>query len=235
MRYSANLNIMLKAIEKASMHLSRDFMELENLQPNPASADKFATHCYQKVKQVLIQEFTHLRPDYNIIFDDGQMITNTKNPEYTYQISAINGLDNLARANPNFAVAIILAHQNEDESEAEPISIVINNIVNKEVYYCEKGFGAFLNNRRIRCSRRKSQMIAFVNDPKNLKLDAKFTQSLGSTALEVAYLSSAKAEIGIFEANILNRNLLLLLKEAGGKIEEKDGFIVALGAPGNNY
>lgn len=234
MRYSANLNIILKAIEKASAHLSRDFMELENLQSNPASADKFTTHCYQKVKQVLTQEFTRLRAEYNIIFDDGQKISNNPNPEYTYQISAINGLDNLARANPNFAVAVILVHKNEDGVE-EAISLAINNIFTKETYYCEKGFGAYLNNRRIRCSKRKSALIAFVNDPKNLKDKVKYTQSLGSSALEVAYLASAKAEIGVFENNILNKNLLLLLKESGGKVEEENGFLIAKGSPSNNY
>jgi len=234
MRYSANLNIILQAIEKASMHLSRDFMELENLQSNAAAADKFAVHCYQKVKQILAQEFSKLRSDYNIIFDDGQKLANNPNPEYSYQISAINGLDNLSRANPNFAVAIILVHKGDDGIE-ESISVAINNIFNKELYYCEKGFGAYLNNRRIRCSKRKVDKIAFVNDPKNLKLEAKFTQSLGSSALEIAYLASAKAEIGIFENNILNRNLLLLLKESGGSVEEQGKFILAQGSPSNNY
>ena len=83
--------------------------------------------------------------------------------------------------------------------------------------------------------KRKVDKIAFVNDPKNLKLEAKFTQSLGSSALEIAYLASAKAEIGIFENNILNRNLLLLLKESGGSVEEQGKFILAQGSPSNNY
>lgn len=226
MRYSPNLNVIIKAIEKASMHLSRDFMELENLQSNPTSADKFAGHCYQKVKQILVSEFSRFRPDFNIVFDDGQKIENNKNPEFIYQISAINGLDNLSRANPNFVVAVILVHKNGDQKES--ISVAINNVFSKEIYYSEKGFGAYVNNRKIKVSKRKDNKLAFVSDVKNLKEKVKFCQSLGSSALEIAYLASGKAEIGVFENNDLNKNLLLLFKEAGGKIEEEKGLITAI-------
>ena len=76
MRYSANLNIIIKAIEKASIHLPRDFMELENLQSNPNSADNFAKHCYAKVKKIIAEDMMKFRPDFNIFFDDGSKIIN---------------------------------------------------------------------------------------------------------------------------------------------------------------
>ena len=70
MRYSANLNIIIKAIEKASNHVARDFVELENLQANPLSANKFASLTLSRVRQILIDEFTKFRADYDIIFAD---------------------------------------------------------------------------------------------------------------------------------------------------------------------
>ncbi|MFM7557993.1 MAG: hypothetical protein ACKO46_05460, partial [Alphaproteobacteria bacterium] len=66
MRFSANLNIIIKAIEKASIHISRDFVELENLQSNPASCSKFAISSYNRVKQILIEDFAKFRHDFNI-------------------------------------------------------------------------------------------------------------------------------------------------------------------------
>ncbi|MBL6664826.1 MAG: hypothetical protein ISQ34_03180 [Rickettsiales bacterium] len=225
MRYSPNLNVIIKAIEKASVHLSRDFMELENLQSNPASANKFASHCYQKVKQILASEFARFRPEFNIVFDDGQRIINNQNPEFIYHISAINGLDNLSRANPNFVVAVILVHKDSEKEEA--ISVALNNVFSKEIYYCEKGFGSYVNNRKIKVSKRKDAKLAFVSNVENLKEKVTFTQSLGSTALEIAYLASGKAEIGVFDNNELNKNLLLLFKEAGGKVEEGKELITA--------
>ena len=70
MRYSANLNIIIKAIEKAAGRMPRDFIELENLQSNPISATKFANACYNKVKQTLAEDLLRFRPEYNLIFSD---------------------------------------------------------------------------------------------------------------------------------------------------------------------
>jgi myo-inositol-1(or 4)-monophosphatase len=200
-------------------------MELENLQSNPASANKFARHCYEKVKQILVSEFSRFRPEFNIIFDDGKKVANNPNPEFIYHISAINGLDNLSRANPNFVVAVILVHKDGEKEEA--ISVALNNVFSKEIYHCEKGFGAYVNNRKIKVSKRKDNKLAFVSNVANMKDKVKFNQALGSAALEVAYLASGKAEIGVFDNNALNQNLLLLFKEAGGKVEEHNNLLIA--------
>ena len=65
---SANLNIIIKSLEKSTMHVARDFSELENLQSNPASAAKFADACARKIKKLLIDDLTKIRPQYNIFF-----------------------------------------------------------------------------------------------------------------------------------------------------------------------
>lgn len=224
MRYSANLNVIIKAIEKASIYLIRDFNELENLQSSPDSADRFGVRCYDKVKKVLIEEFQKLRPDFNIYFDDGSKIVNNKDPEYFYHISAINGLDNLLRANPNFSIVVSLIHKNKDVKE--PISIAINNIYQKELFYCEKGFGAYLNNRKIRCSKRKNNLILVGDNNDKLKINHKSFQALGSTAIEIAYLAAAKFDIGVFKKSQFSQDLALLYKEAGGKIEQNQDYLI---------
>ena len=61
MRYSSNLNIILKAIEKAVNRMSRDFIELENLQNNPASSLKFATSCFGKIAEIIIDDLQKFR------------------------------------------------------------------------------------------------------------------------------------------------------------------------------
>lgn len=229
MRYSANLNIIIKAIEKASIHLPRDFMELENLQSNPNSADNFARHCYTKVKKIISEDIMKFRPDFNITFDDGSKIINNNKAEYNLLIYAIDGFDNLARSNPNFSIAIALQHIDEN-GEKNSIAVAINNSFSKELYYAEKGFGAFLNSRRIRVSKRTgSNLNVFCQEKSFLEKDSKFqTLSLGAKTLEISYLASARAEKLFISKEEFKKvePFSLLVKEAGGRVEQKDNFFI---------
>jgi myo-inositol-1(or 4)-monophosphatase len=227
MRYSANLNVIMKSIEKATAHMPRDFIELENLQSNPSSAAKFASSCYNRVKQILSDDLSKLRPEYNLIFSDGQNIIRNKDAEYTYIIHPIDGFENLIRANPDFTVAVALVHRSE-LGQKESISVAISKIFGGEIFYCEKGFGAYMNNRRIRVSKRTSGEILIASE--NLSMISEKGQSLrayGCRTLEVAYVSSARLEKAIFknESSELLRPFLLLAREAGGKIVEEEKLI----------
>jgi myo-inositol-1(or 4)-monophosphatase len=234
MRYSANLNVIIKAIEKATAHMSRDFIELENLQSNPASANKFASACYNRVKQVLADDFSKFRPDYNMIFSDGQKVIRNKDAEYTYIIHPIDGFSNLTRANPDFTVAVALEHRSES-GQREPISVAISKIFGSELYYCEKGYGAYLSSRRIRVSKRiGSEPPVISSEDQNLLIEKMGDKPFSMRAhdcrtLEVAYLAAARFEMSMFK----NQNteflkpFLLLVREAGGKISEEAKLILA--------
>lgn len=235
MRYSANLNIIIKAIEKASSRLSRDFIELENLQTNPFSANKFANACYNKVKQLLAEDLHKIRPEFNLIFSDGQKIISNKNAEYSYIIFPIDGLNNLSHSSPDFTMAIAIEHHGAD-GKKEAISVAISKLIGGELYYCEKGFGAYLNNRRIRVSKRTaSEELIAIADNQNALLEVtkksnikKFSQrTYGCKTMEIAYLAAAKCEIGIFDSNELLQPFLLLIREAGGKIIESEKLAIA--------
>lgn len=238
MRYSANLNIILKAIEKATARISRDFIELENLQTNPASAIKFANASYAKIKEILIEDLSKVRPEYNIIFADGQKIINKEAAEYNFIIYPIDGINNLVRAIPDFTIAIALEHVNKD-GVSESISVAINKIIGNELYYCEKGFGAFLNNRKIKTSKRTVEETPLIclddysyfdqDLKKSLNLKSFSLRSYGCRTLEIAYLASAKFDLAFFK----NWNyeylkpFTLLVREANGKIFEKEKFILS--------
>lgn len=238
MRYSANLNIILKAIEKATAHATRDFIELENLQTNPQSAIKFSNSCYKKVKEILIDDLTKFRPEYNILFADGEKIIRHENAEYSLTIFPVDGLSNLLRGIPDFTTSIALNHIDKN-GVSEPISVAVNKIIGNETYYCEKGFGAYLNNRKLRVSKRvqsDSLLISlddfsyFSKDVKeSLQLQNFMTRNYGCRTLEIAYLASSRFDLSFFK----NWNyeylkpFLLLVKEAGGNIFEYEKFILA--------
>lgn len=229
MRYSTNLNIIIKAIEKATAHMPRDFIELENLQTNPVSANKFANSCYKKVQQILVDDLSKVRPDYNIIFSDGQKIVRSKNAEYSFVIFPIDGMDNFTRSSPDFTVAVALEHLNES-GQTESISVAISKIIGGELYYCEKGFGAYANNRRLRVSKRTGGNLIVASEDQNfLSENNSSLRSYGCRTLEVAYVSSARLEKAIFKNQNyeLLKPFLLLIREAGGKISEEEKLIAA--------
>jgi len=235
MRLSANLNVIVKAIQRATANTGRDFIELENLQSNSLSANKFAAACYNRIKQILAEDFSKFRPDYNLVFGDGQKIIRSPNAEYTYVIHAIDGFENLARSNPDFTVAVALEHSVAGAPK-EAISVAIVKIFSNETYYCEKGFGAFLNNRRIRVSKRagtSETLLAATQD--YVELEKKTAgknfaiRAYGCSTLDIAYLSAARLEMALFQKSNfeLYKPFLLLVREAGGKITEEEKFILA--------
>lgn len=233
MRFSANLNIIIKAIEKASIHISRDFVELENLQSNPASCGKFAISSYNRVKQILIEDFTKFRHDFNIIFSDSFEIINQRDAEYTLLIHAIDGIENFNRSSADFTVSVALIHKNL-HGQSETISLAISKVIGGELYYSEKGYGAFVNNRRIRVSKRpKNQKLQIITAGDNLRLLQEYYQeqggnimfrNFGCKTLDIAYFASARIDQIIYQKaeNDLYHPFFLLAKEAGGRVIIED-------------
>ncbi len=235
MRHSANLNIIIKAIEKASFKTSRDFSELEILQNNPSSAIKFTNACYKRTKEILFEDFAKIRPDFNIVFSDGEEIVNKENAEYSFVIYPIDGLNNLSRALSDCSIAIALIHKNE-QGLKESIAVAIYKIVGGELYYCEKGFGAFLNNKKIRTSKRNSgdALLVCLDDLNSFEAVKSTTnannlviRNYGCKTLEIGYLASGKIDLCHFKKNNFEnlKPFLLLIQEAGGKIIENEDSI----------
>jgi myo-inositol-1(or 4)-monophosphatase len=235
MRYSPNLNIVIKAVEKASNKVSRDFTELENLQNNPTSAIKFANFCYNKAKEIIVKDLQQFRPQFDLYFLDGEIISNNNNcSEYSCLIIPIDGFDNLNRANQNFTIAVALRHHNKDSIQT--IGLVINDVTNNNLYYCEKGLGAFVNNRRIRVSKRNnindlSIAISNYNDLEriNNKINKNNFHILQSVTLQMSYLASAKYDLMIISGEVnlfIADSFSLLVKEAGGSsVNDNDRII----------
>lgn len=221
MRYSNNLNIILKAIEKVNNYIARDLQELESLQSNSKSAEKFTNACYQKVKKLLADDLMKFQPQFNYYFNDGSKIINDEAAQYFFTIFPISGLENLRRASTDFCVGIALSYgSNYEESHA--IAAAIKKIIPGEIFYCEKDFGAFLNGKRIKASKKYkdekilvSDIAAFrqVNESNN-----NITQRVwGSKLLELAYLSCNRLDflaINSIQNNII-KNFKILTKEAG--------------------
>ena len=106
---SANLNVMIKACEKASKILIRDFGELEKLQVSKKGPRDFVTNSDVKAEKIIIEELKKARPNYSIISEENGVEKN-KDISNSWIIDPIDGTINFLHGIPHFAISLSLIH-----------------------------------------------------------------------------------------------------------------------------
>ena len=144
---SPNLNIMIKAAEKASKVLIRDFGELENLQVTQKGPKDFVTNSDKKIEKILIEELEKSRKNFSFLTEENGKIEN-KDKENIWIIDPIDGTNNFLHGIPHFSISIGL------QSNNEIIAGVIFDPIKNELFFGEKNNGAYINNHRIRVSKK---------------------------------------------------------------------------------
>ena len=215
---SANLNIMIKASEKASKVLVRDFGEIEKLQVKKKGPTDFVTNADIKVEKIIIEELKKARPNYSFITEENGIKIN-KDKNNTWIIDPIDGTVNFLHGIPHFAISI--AHKSENEI----ISGLIFDPIKNEMFYAEKNNGAFFNNHRIRVSKKNDlNECLFVTGGKlNREIELPYRKS-GCAALDMAYVASGRYD-GYFQNKLNLWDIaagIILIKEAGGLINKID-------------
>jgi myo-inositol-1(or 4)-monophosphatase len=215
---SPNLNIMIKACEKASKVLIRDFGEIEKLQVSKKGPNDFVTNSDLKTEKIIIEELKKAKPNYSIISEENG-VENNKDKKNTWIIDPIDGTINFLHGVPHFAISIALKSNNEI------ISGLIFDPIKNEMFFAEKNNGAFFNNRSIRVSK-KSEIdnCLFVTGEKNINVADITYRKSGCAALDLAYVASGRYD-GYFQNNLNLWDIaagILLVKEAGGIINQID-------------
>ena len=141
------LNIMIKACEKASKVIIRDFGEIENLQVKKKGPKDFVTKTDERVERILIEELEKSKKNYSFITEETGIINNSDKENF-WLIDPIDGTTNFLHGIPHFAISIGL------EQDNEIICGIIYDPIKDEMFLAEKGNGSFLNNKRIRVSSR---------------------------------------------------------------------------------
>ena len=219
---SANLNIMIKASEKASKGLIRDFGELEQLQVSIKGPSDFVTNADTKAEKIIIDELTRSRKNYSILSEESGSKEN-KDIDNVWIIDPIDGTINFLHGVPHFAISIALKSNNEI------VSGLIYDPIKDEMFYAEKNNGAYFNNKRIRVSKRKKiEECLFASgeiDNENIKQKTNAKLSIrksGSAALDMAYVASGRYD-GYFQKNLNLWDIaagIIIVKEAGGHVND---------------
>ena len=213
---SSNLNVMIKAVEKASKSVIRDFGEIEKLQVSKKGPNDFVTKTDKTVENILIDELSKSKKDYSFITEERGII-NKNDKQNIWIIDPIDGTNNFLHGIPHFAICIAL------QSNKEIISGLIFDPIKDEMFFGEKDKGAFLNNQRLRVSNKNTiDECLFSSNTQGVKFSDLNMRCSGCAALDLAYVASGRLD-GFFHNNINLWDVAagaLLVKEAGGMVND---------------
>ena len=217
---SSNLNIMIKAAEKASKFAIRDFGEVEKLQVSKKGPRDFVTKTDKHVEKILIEELSKTKKNYSFLSEEIGSIEN-KDKDNIWIIDPIDGTTNFLHGIPHFAICIAL------ESKKEIISGLIYDPIKDEMFYAEKNKGAYLNNQRLRVSNKNSlDQCLFSSNHEGVKFSNLNMRYSGCAALDLAYVASGRLD-GFFHNKINIWDVAagaLLVEEAGGIVNDLNKF-----------
>ncbi len=219
---SPHLNVMIKACEKASKIIIRDFGEIENLQVAKKGPRDFVTKTDKRVEEILIEELTKAKKNYSFLTEEsGKIENNDKNKIWI--VDPIDGTTNFLHGIPHFAISVAL------KIDEELKSALIFDPIKNEIFFAEKNNGAYYNNHRIRVSSKSDiEECIFSTDQYGLKsvypnLNMRCT---GCAALDMAYVGSGRLD-GFFNNNINLWDIaagILIVQEAGGSVNDISGY-----------
>jgi len=233
---SPALNVMTSAARKAGRRLIRDFGEVENLQISVKGPGDFVSVADQRTESILVGELQKARGGYPILTEETGLIDGP-DKSHRFIIDPIDGTTNFLHGIPHFAIAIAL------EREGQLVSAVIYNPIADDMFTAEKGYGAYLNDKRLRVAARKNLADAVVatgtpNVGHSAEHRARFNTELnaamaattgvrrfGSAALDLAWVAAGRYDT-FWERGLKAWDVaagILLVKEAGGVVTDLTG------------
>lgn len=230
-RYSPNMNVMMKAVEKASKHLVRDFGEVENLQISMKGPGDFVSAADKRSEQILQEELSYARPDFGFLMEEGGEIKG-KDPSKRWIIDPLDGTANFINAIPHWCITMAL------EEEGQITAALTYDPLRDELFWAEKGIGAFMRHQRLRVSGKKEPKTAMigVNDYLLNKSPEDYWQKMdtinhtfgkvknfGSMGLDLAYVAAGRFDGHWAPAGHSAWDCaagILLIRESGGYISD---------------
>lgn len=243
---SATITIMIRAAFAAAKGLKRDFGEVEHLQVSAKGPADFVSRADIMAEKMLRTELARTRPEYGFFGEEGG---ETKGDGRNRWIAdPLDGTTNFLHGVPHFAISLAL------EREGEIIAGVIYQPISDELFWAEKGNGAYVDtpnarSRRLRVSARKQMNHALVgtgipqkgrgDHPAYLKkLEAVMGQTAGvrrwgAAALDLAFVAAGRYD-AFFEFGLAPWDVaagILMVQEAGGLVSDLAGQPYVLGGP----
>ncbi|HZL58417.1 MAG TPA: inositol monophosphatase family protein [Stellaceae bacterium] len=231
---SALINVMAGAARKAARKLLRDFGEVEQLQVSVKGPGEFVSSADLTAERTLKTELAKGRPGYGFLLEEGG-IEEGRDKNNRFIVDPLDGTTNFLHGMPHFAISIAL------EREGNLVAGIVYDPVKDEMFWAEKGVGAYVNERRIRVSARRdlAQSVIATGIPFRGRGDhALFLKTLepvmaatsgvrrwGVASLDLAYVAAGRFD-GFWEFDLKPWDMaagLVLVREAGGYINDLQG------------
>jgi myo-inositol-1(or 4)-monophosphatase len=231
---SPTINVMAAAALKAARGLNRDFGEVEQLQVSIKGPSDFVSTADLRAEKTLKNELSRARPGYSMLFEEGGA-TEGSDTHHRWIVDPLDGTTNFLHGIPHYAISIAL------ERDGEIVAGVIYEPTRDEMFWAEKGAGAYLNDRRLRVSARRQMGEALIgtgipfrgrgDHPTYLATLGRVmgatsgVRRLGVASLDLAYVAAGRLD-GFWEFGLLPWDLaagLLMVKEAGGFVTDLAG------------
>jgi len=238
-RLSPALNVVVGAVQKAGKRLLRDFGEVEQLQVSVKGPGDFVSQADLRSEETLRAELGRARPNFAFLGEEGGQ-TGADDWEWRWVIDPLDGTTNFLHGIPHWCVSVGIERR-ISETSSEIMAGVIYNPASDEMFWAEKGNGAFLNDRRLRVSGRRDMLSAVFatgipfamtqRKPEFSAILAKLmpqvagVRRMGAAALDLAWTAAGRYE-GYWELGIKPWDIaagMIILKEAGGYITSPDG------------
>ena len=247
---SANLNIMIKAARKAGRALVKDFREVENLQVSMKGAGDFVSKADIAAEKIIKDELMGARPTYGWIAEEGGAREGA-DPTRRWIVDPLDGTTNFLHGLPHWAVSIALEHK------GQIVAGVVFDPAKDEMFFAEKGTGAWMNDSRMRVSGRikmieavfatglpfggRSDLPVTLQELARLMPAVAGVRRWGSAALDLAYVAAGRYD-GYWERRLNSWDIAagsLIVREAGGLVEPlnpngnivEDGEIICANEP----
>ena len=224
------LNVAIKAARAAGAIINRASLDLDLLKVNTKSPNDFVTEVDQLAEQAIIETLLTAYPGHGILAEESGRAHGAKNSEYVWIIDPLDGTTNFIHGLPTYAVSIALAFRNQMQQA------VVYDPARNDLFYATRGRGAYLNDKRLRVSRRSRMADALIGTGFPFRKGDDLGRYLhmmeavmkvcagmrrpGAAALDLCYVAAGWYD-GFFETGLSPWDVAagsLLVAEAGGLI-----------------
>jgi len=238
-RLSPALNVVVAAAQKAGRRLLRDFGEVEQLQVSMKGPGDFVSQADMRAEETLRAELMRARPNFAFLGEE-QGESGNADWEWRWVVDPLDGTTNFLHGIPHWCISVGI-EKRTGENTSEIMAGVIYNPAADELFWAEKGMGAFLNDRRLRVSGRRDMLsavfatgIPFAKVQRKAEFSATLAKlmpqvagvrRMGSAALDLAWTAAGRYE-GYWELGLAKYDIaagLIVLKEAGGYATDPEG------------
>ena len=234
LRLSPNITVMANAAQKAAKRLLRDFAEVEQLQVSIKGPSDFVSQADIRAEQTLKEELTKARPGYAFLMEESGA-SGSDNWAWRWVVDPLDGTTNFLHGIPHWAISIGLERRLPDGTSELAAGLIYAPAAD-EMFWAEKGGGAFVNEKRMRVSARRdmteavfatgvpfravsaARRNAFSRTMISLMPQVAGIRRFGAAALDLAWVAAGRYE-GYWELGIHPWDMaagLLMVREAGG-------------------